>query len=278
VDKLPIPDSPVAISRLGFGCARIFGGGELRSGATLIETALNCGIRHFDTAPAYGSEDVLGAVLADVSDVTIATKIGLPRYNTEKSVARRVFGPLYRRSLRPLLGRVPAVKSRLLRLASKPVTTHAPLPKRQLHRDEVLRELEDSLHRLRRTSIDLYLLHEPETIEITDELCEIFLALQKDGVIKAFGVAFGALPTACASFGTVVQCRFPGDSPIVFGHDAVRIFHGVVRYGLQSRTEDRTRPSAGKLIAQALLSHPASTVIFSASARHQIRQIAENCR
>jgi hypothetical protein len=278
MDRLHIPNSSVAISQLGFGCARLFGGRELRSSARLIEAAISCGITHFDTGPAYGSEDVLGEILADARDITIATKIGLPRSNKQVSAAKRVFGSLYRTTLRPLLGRVPAVKSRLLRIASTPAFTNASILKRELHRDDVLRDLDESLRLLRRTKIDLYLLHEPEGIEITDELREVFRSLQKEGVIGAFGLAFGGLPTEFGSFGTVEQCRFPGDSLAVPLYDKLRVYHGVVRFGLQNRTRDGTHLSAGKLIAQALEKDPGSAVIFSASSARQIRQISTNCR
>jgi hypothetical protein len=276
MDSLPVPNSSVAISRLGFGCARIFGGSELRHSATLIETAIRCGVRHFDTAPSYGSEDVLGEILGDARGITIATKIGIPRRAHEQSPVRRMCGPLYRRTLRPLLARVPTLKPRLLRLLAKPAPTGTPVRKRQLHRDEVLREVDESLRRLRRTAIDLYLLHEPETIELTDELQDVFASLQKDGVIRSFGLAFGAQPAEPTSFGTVVQCGFPGDSsgttPL---HETLRIYHGTVRFGLQNRALDGTRPNAGNLLARALATHPAAAIIFSASAPRQIRQLSQ---
>jgi Aldo/keto reductase family len=278
MDRLTIPNSSVAISRLGFGCARIFGGRELRNAATLIEAAIRCGVGHFDTAPSYGSESVLGEVLGDARDITIATKIGIPRRTRERSVARTAFGPMYRSTLRPLLARVPALKSRLLRLAAKSAPANAPILKRQIHRDEVLRELDESLRRLRRTTIDLYLLHEPEAIEITDELREVFMSLQKDGVIKAFGLAFGSHPAEPVSFGTVVQCRLPDDFSALPRGGTARIYHGAIRFGLQSREEDGTHPSAGRFIAQALTKRPAAAIIFSASSQHQIRQISEACR
>jgi aryl-alcohol dehydrogenase-like predicted oxidoreductase len=278
MDRVHIPHSSVAISRLGFGCARIFGGSERRVAEKLIDAAMSCGIRHFDTAPAYGSEDVLGSVLADARDITIATKIGIPRYNSKASPVRRVFGPVYRSTLRPLFARLPTVKSTLLRVASKPVLTSALIHKRRLSREQVLRELDDSLRRLRRSTIDLYLLHEPEAIEITDELREVFISLQKDGLIGAFGLAFGASAAELGSFGTVVQCRFPGDAPCSPNRDTTPIYHGVVRFGLQHPPRGYVaRLGAGTLIAQALEKHPDATVIFSASTKHQIHQIAECC-
>jgi aryl-alcohol dehydrogenase-like predicted oxidoreductase len=276
MERLPIPNSSVAISRLGFGCARIFGGREHRHAATLLEAAIRCGVGHFDTAPAYGSENVLGEVLGDTRGITIATKVGIPRRSGEKSAAKRVFGPLYRGTLRPLLGRAPALKSRLLRFAARSIPTTAPIVKRELHRDEVMRELDESLRRLRRTTIDLYLLHEPEAIEVTDELREVFSSLQKDGVIKTFGLAFGSRPNESTSFGTVVQCRFPGAAATFSHRDSARIYHGAIRFGLQNRTQGEPRPNAGRLLAQALAKYPAAAVIFSASSQRQIRQISDD--
>jgi D-threo-aldose 1-dehydrogenase len=279
MDKIQIQDSSVSLSRLGFGCARIFGGTELRASARLLDSAMSCGITHFDTAPSYGSsEDVLGAVLAGVSDVTIATKIGLSRAGRRQTGAARIIGPLYRKAVRPLLARAPALKSRLLRVASRPAATAAIGPKKRIGRDEVLRELEESLRRLRRTRIELFLLHEPEGIEITDELREVFLSLAKDGVIGAYGLAFGAGPTEAEPFGAVVQCRFPGSPHTSICRDATPIYHGVLRFGLSSRERDLGRLGAGALLAGVLREQPRSTVIFSASSVDQIRRIAEGCR
>jgi hypothetical protein len=280
VDTLSVPSSSVAISRLGFGCARIFGGSELKASAALLETALDCGIRHFDTAPAYGSENVLGAVLASAPGTTIATKVGHPSFADSRSKPRRTFGPLYRRTLRPLLARVPRLKARLLKRAGTMEAGTACGPKRRLQRDEVLRELEQSLRRLRRSTIDLYLLHEPEGIEITDELREIFQSLQADGVVGAYGLAFGALPLEAPPFGVVLQCRFPGAHAMP-SHDAFRIYHGVLRSGLQEGPSNGRRKTAAELIARWTGEQPFSAAIFSASTSRQIIQVSrhylENC-
>jgi aryl-alcohol dehydrogenase-like predicted oxidoreductase len=275
MERLPIPRSSASIARLGFGCARIFGGSEIRSSRKLIEAALDYGITHFDTAPAYGSEDVLGSVLAGVRGVTITTKIGLPRFSENASSTRRFAGSFYRRTLRPILARFPTVKSRLLRATSQGAVNVSPTPKRRLSRDVVLRELEDSLRRLRRSSVDLYLLHEPATIEMTDELNETFVMLQRDGLVGAFGLAFGTVPSIHGAFGTVMQCRYPGATPGPPQSRFIPIYHGVVRFGLQHPREDRTQVAAARLIAQALKTHPECAVIFSASTIRQLAQVSD---
>jgi aryl-alcohol dehydrogenase-like predicted oxidoreductase len=59
---------------------------------------------HFDTAPLYGSgqsEDVLGHVLSCVPDITLTTKVGIARPNSE-TVWRDPMGG-YRQFARSLL-------------------------------------------------------------------------------------------------------------------------------------------------------------------------------
>ena len=77
IERINVAGSNTQISRIGFGCARIYGGRELKNSARVIEAALAAGIRHFDTALSYGEgefEDVLGRILANVPEITISTK------------------------------------------------------------------------------------------------------------------------------------------------------------------------------------------------------------
>lgn len=272
MEKVAIPNSSVRLSRLGFGCARMFGGPETRASTRLIEAALKQGISHFDTAPSYGSEGLLGEVLAGVRDITIATKVGVPRAADSLSAAKRVIGPLYRSTLRPLLARVPTLKASLLRRRGH-ANVSPRIEKRRVSRDEVLRELDESLRRLRRTAIDVYLIHEPDAIELTDDLRDIFLSLHRSGTIKAFGLAFGGVPKPIA-FGHVVQCRYDTDSLAVAYAGALRIYHGVIRLGMQSRGQAISPQNPPEMVRDALASHPNAAVIVSASTPRQLSNIS----
>lgn len=271
MDRIAIPDSSVSISPLGFGCARLFGGPETRASRRLIETALEQGIRHFDTAPSYGSEDVLGEILAGVPDVTITTKVGVPRSVMSRSSAKRLIGPLYRATFRPLLARMPTLKARLLR-GRLQAPSSEPVEKRRLNRADVLRELDESLRRLRRTTIDVYLIHEPDAIEFTDELRDVFLTLQRSGTIKSFGLAFGGVPSPI-SFGRVVQCRYDAEAIAVPHSGALRIYHGVVRIGMQARGASSRPRSPSGMVRDALALHPDTAVIVSASTPRQLSNL-----
>src|SRR5262245_24504062 len=110
-----------ALSRIGLGCARLSGGTERKSAVRVIETAIECGITHFDTAPSYGfglSEELLGSVLADAGQFTVTTKVGMPRpaHGGRLAVARRILRPIVQKS------------ALLKRLAARAVSSQKPRP------------------------------------------------------------------------------------------------------------------------------------------------------
>lgn len=271
-----VADTGLSLSRLGFGCARLFGKSEMRASGRLIEAALASGIRHFDTAPSYAwgqSEQVLGEVLAGVPDVTITTKVGLPWASGEASYA----GTIYRRIIRPLLGRTPGLKRSLLRVAahraapSAPTSLHQPI---LLARDEIRRSLEGSLVRLRRDSVDVLLVHEPDRLVLNDDMREVFADLEGQRLIGAHGLGWGRVVSSYPKFGQVVQSRY--DPKTVSVGDATRIYHGVVRVFSDDAPADWTKMSAVIRIQHVLSSSPISAVIFSASSPAQIRDIARS--
>lgn len=275
IERIRVVGSTVSITRVGFGCARIYGGSELRESARLIEAALSAGIRHFDTAPPYGggrSEEALGEVLAGVDDITLTTKIGIERVDDEAapSPARLV----YRRLVKPLLTRVPGVKSMLLELiASNQIDDKSQLvPRRRLDGSYVRRELEGSLKRLKRDRVDLYLIHEPDQFVLDDEALEFCSALRREGVIATFGLAFGRSASVAPDFGTVVQSRYRDDCSSQNCAERTRIFHGVLRHGWNKRSEGDDAADVGRYLENFLEANPEAAVVFSASSVRQIRQ------
>lgn len=278
--RLRIAGTALEIGRLGFGCARLFGGAELRHSARLIEAALAEGIRHFDTAPAYGqSEDVLGSVLAGVPGVTVTTKVGIPR-PPEATTSSSV---LYRRAVRPLLARLPVVKSALLRAAAKRSTpeeqVRSPVHRRALSRDEILGSLEESLRRLRRQKVEVFLLHEPDQLLIDDTVVDVLSSLQREGTIGAFGLALDRLAPETGTVGSVLQSRHHpradgARTPVSDLEGVTRIVHGVMRHDAQGAASP-LRASAR--VRQLLERERAVGVIFSASAPFQIRDVCRAC-
>lgn len=64
---------------MNYGISNLSGQPDLKTTTFIIETALDCGIRSFDTAQAYGnSEEVLGSALRSLKvskDISITTKL-----------------------------------------------------------------------------------------------------------------------------------------------------------------------------------------------------------
>lgn len=274
--------TPVRISRVGFGCARLFDGVERRASARLIEAALECGIRHFDTAPSYGdggSEQVLGEVLRGMSEVTLTTKIGIPRPDRPSESWR---GRWYRRFLRPALAHAPSLKRRLLALAAGRVDgsglsrdAAAPVPRR-IDPAAVARELEISLSLLRRDAIDLYMIHEPECLVIDADLLAAFAALRRQGLIRGFGYAFGGRASAWPEGIDVVQSQYPPKGelalPVTVAQAPTRIFHGVMRPP-KGELVGSLAVGGPQALADALRRYPCAAILFSASTPRQIREV-----
>jgi hypothetical protein len=214
----------LCMTRLGLGAARLIPG---KRAARLIEAALEAGIRHFDTAPSYGegqSEHVVGDVLAGVPDVTVATKVGIPRpTDNQVSLVRQV----YRAVGQPVLAALPGIKRRLL-AARSPGGSGASIPRRRLDAGEIQRSLDESISALRRVP-DILLLHEPAQFILDQELLATFSRLKSEGRFRHFGAGTGGILTPDLEFGTIWQGRFPG-SPTPRPEEGLRIYHGLLRH------------------------------------------------
>lgn len=272
--SLDVNGLEVQIARLGFGCARLFGGSETKASLRLIETALSCGLTHFDTAPSYGdgqSEVVLGQALAGVSGVTVTTKVGIDPGKVTSSRLQR----LYRKTARPLLARTPKVKSALLRWnssRSSQTSAKSSLQSvRALDCDEVDQSLESSMLRLRRDRIDILLIHEPDGILLDDKLKEHLEYLKRDGVIGAFGLGWDRSVASPPSFGTILQSRFRSNGSEEQSKkidEKLEIFHGILRHG------ERAELLPVQKVRQVLTNNRNSAFIISASTPAQIRNIS----
>jgi aryl-alcohol dehydrogenase-like predicted oxidoreductase len=275
IPSIPIAGTDVRVSRVAFGCARIFGGSEIKDSAKLIEAALKAGIRHFDTAPSYGSgesEKVLGAILSGDRDVTITSKVGVPA--RDGSDGKNLVRVAYRKVLRPALSMVPGLKLAMLRAVKGGLTGLPPRnltrQRRQLAPDEVKRGLDASLKALKRDRVDVFLIHEPDQFELTSDIVETFNQLKKQGMIGAYGLAFDRTANEALSFGSVVQARYSPDFPQK--QAATRIFHGLLRHGW---SESQRGPSGNPAdyFFDFFMNHPESVALFSASSPHQIANL-----
>jgi D-threo-aldose 1-dehydrogenase len=185
---LIVPGLSTASTHLGYGCSQLMGRITRRESITLLETAFDSGIRHFDTAPSYSfgqSERVLGEAFRSRRDqVTIATKYGIlpPRNRNLLGLARSIALPVIRR--------VPSIKARLARAAG------GLAGRARFSPNELRASVDASLAALGTDYIDIMLLHEAIVGDLNDEL---FAALERgvrEGKVRSFGVGSEAAAIA----------------------------------------------------------------------------------
>lgn len=162
---IPLKNSTLSLPVLGMGTWAIAGGDSWGSfdkeeGLKTIDVAIGEGITYFDTAPAYGNgraEELLGSALEGRRDkCIISTKCGLRWDNAVGFVHKERDGVIVRRNLR---------------------------------KESIIWEVEQSLKRLKTDYIDLYITHWPDPETPLSESLEALEALKKEGKIRAYGAS-----------------------------------------------------------------------------------------
>jgi len=169
-EEIPLGQTRIAVTRLGFGSASIAG---LYAAVTeadafdMIEHAWDVGVRYFDTAPQYGygqAERRLGSVLRQHprDSYVLSTKVGrLLRPGTQEQLAEPdIF---------------------------QGVTDDRPVF--DFSRDGIRRSLDESLERLGVGHIDIVYLHDPDDHwqAAIDTAYPVLHELREQGVIGAIG-------------------------------------------------------------------------------------------
>src|SRR3982074_942289 len=150
-----IPGTSLEVSRIGIGTWAIggwmWGGSEEKESIETIRAALDQGITVVDTAPVYGFG------------------------RSEEFVGKALAAP----GLRPR-----AVVETKVGLGWRDGGVF-----RNASRARLIREVEDSLRRLRTDYIDIYQVHWPDPLVSIEETAEAMHALFKQGKIRAIGVS-----------------------------------------------------------------------------------------
>jgi aryl-alcohol dehydrogenase-like predicted oxidoreductase len=263
----------VTTSRVGLGCGSLVGRDSFRAAARLVETALDLGIRYFDTAPLYGmgtAEEVLGAVVGSDPDVVIATKIGIsrPSYSPLKAALRRYAKPLLDRS-RPLKS---FARSLIMRSRSGRTAAPAEPVLRDFSAAAVHRSLEESLRLLKRSRADVYLPHDPSAGDLTPATAEVFQALVAAGTIGCFGAAITAGSPLWPSFGSVRRLGWAGRPGEDFPPGLSYVFHGTIRTAAKDRF-GRAVVAPSTLLRAAMAEAPHALFLVGASTPEKLRRI-----
>jgi len=220
-------NSSALLSRVGFGCSRLDNANLIKS-RTIIEECIYSGITHFDTAPSYGTESLLGEIITNETDITISSKIGRDRNEYKKSELT-LLKKIYKKSIKPIINLSPSIKNQITKKFLKEADYRRG-QKRKLVKEEILIELEKTLKNLKRDNLDILLIHEPDQFIIDEELNETFKDLKKDGYIKEYGLGFGR-GNPDIDFGRISQSKYTGS--LCGTSNRINIYHGVVKKSLE---------------------------------------------
>jgi aryl-alcohol dehydrogenase-like predicted oxidoreductase len=168
MQNVQLGKTDLSITPLAFGAWAIggwmWGGADKADAIEALEVSIERGMTSIDTAPVYGfgqSEEIVGEVIRGKRDrVEILTKYGM---TWESEQGKFYFDSLDNRG--------------------KPVKIY-----KYASKDQVIKECEDSLRRLRTDYIDLYQIHWPDPTTPVEETMEAVDQLIRQGKIRAAGV------------------------------------------------------------------------------------------
>jgi D-threo-aldose 1-dehydrogenase len=176
----------------------------------VLETAIDEGVLHFDTAPMYGlglAQGELGRVLrGHRDDVVIVTKVGIGLTPVAKALGR-IQGPARR-----ILQKVPALQQQARQSAASPSSGKFGrfLYKSTFNPELAMRSLDESLRQLGTEYIDVLLLHDPEPSQLDPSaIYGLLESARTSGKIRSWGVAGEADTTS-----SVIEL-LPGPTPVV---------------------------------------------------------------
>ena len=262
-------------ANIGFGCSGLSSMPTQQSALSLLQTAYNNGIRHFDTAPIYGSgysEKILGKFLKGKREqVTISTKFGLM-----PSTARNI--PIW------LALPLNKIKGKLTASHSAKDNTYTPerLSYRRIDYNEIRTSFENSLKNLQTDHIDFYLLHEALPNFLTDEAMNYVQNLKSSGFVKKIGIAacyinLYQLEPYKVSAWDILQyengLKFSSDDLLDRFPGKIHIYHSVLKNVKNITLQGNSAVEvAGALLAKSFKNNPDGLILFSTTNKARIGQ------
>lgn len=263
------------IKQVGFGCVALSTFTTLSAALRILETAYDCGIRHFDTAPVYGngfSEKVLSVFLKGKRDtVTLATKTGL-FIKDDSGLPAWAALPLN------------AVSKKIRGKAQRsPISFNPPeiLQHRPIGKAEVQASIAGSRSRLGTDRLDYLLLHEALPSFLSDEALGYLLSLRSRGEVGKLGIAASALNIAALradeiSDWDVLQyenaLQYNSDALVDVFEGKEHIYHSIFKTLLLIKKEKINFAEApGILLARSYHHNPNGRLLFSTTNADNLR-------
>ena len=257
----------VHTSRLGFGTAGLMRATSTKARLNVLAAALDCGIRHFDTAPIYGLgevEKLLGIFLSGRREnITLTTKFGLALKSTTSPLR------FVQSAARAVLRAVPALR-RMAQRRSRSLYEQA-----NFTAAAARNTLESSLRLLQRDQVACYLMHECTAHALSDpSLLDTLYRLRDEGKIQSFGSASPWMHTAPLlrshpQYCPVIQFEHPAVTDIarqVSDHHAIITHSALTGAFSKIARDDAVRARWGKSLDMDLHSTHALAALFVRSA------------
>lgn len=171
-----LPQINIEASCLGFSCSSLMGSGSRAERQALLGQALDCGITHFDVARYYGlglAEEELGHFLKEnPGKAIVATKFGIDPLPIVTAATSRILDKVNARSLASFVRSTAGKRTHMFNLS------------------EAKNSLHISLRKLKIDTIDFYLLHDCNSLDVeSQELLDFLNDAKTSGKIRAFGLA-----------------------------------------------------------------------------------------
>jgi aryl-alcohol dehydrogenase-like predicted oxidoreductase len=274
------------IPKLGIGCHKIYGGFEKKRSYKIISAALDKNINYFDTAPRYGdSEKLLGQILKGNHQVIISSKVGLSALNLSlfkknKDFIKREFKLIMKNNFKFAENYLNAKLQQ--RFDSNLLTFgrdfQSEIPEVVLREEEIRASLYKSLKNLQRNYLDIFFLHEPEQYINIEEIENIFIKLQNEGLIRLYGLGLHRYLTKADNFSDSFITLSMFKKEMLFEEDYISqhsIVHGLMgfyKFGLDSHNKKKFEDPADFLYKVSAL-HPNKTFLMSPSNEKQLKKI-----
>ena len=292
MQTIPLGESGRQTTRLGFGCSSVMGALGRQDSLKMLAAAYDAGLRHFDVAPSYGfgeAEACLGEFLArHPGELTVTTKYGISaEQKSWKSTARSL--------VRPLLKAVPGLKKRLQGAAAN--VGGAAVAKAPFTADAARITLEHSLSQLRVERVDVWLLHEAEATDLTnDSLLRFMEDARASGKVGTYGIGsdghkLEAVQRERPQYCPVLQSEWSVLDPLIAPGASFRIHHRALTENFRALHEALTGDEArarrwsdfcsadlrdAEVLARLMLkaslaANPDSIVLFSSKRPEHVR-------
>jgi aryl-alcohol dehydrogenase-like predicted oxidoreductase len=274
------------IPKLGIGCHKIYGGFEKKRSYKIISAALDKNINYFDTAPRYGdSEKLLGQILKGNHQVIISSKVGLSALNLSlfkknKDFLKREFKLIMKNNFKFAENYLNAklqqrFDSNLLIFERD---FQSEIPEVVLREEEIRASLYKSLKNLQRNYLDIFFLHEPEQYINIEEIENIFIKLQNEGLIRLYGLGLHRYLTKADNFSdsfitlSMFKKEMLFEKDYISQHSIVHGLMGFYKFGLDSHNKKKFEDPADFLYKVSAL-HPNKTFLMSPSNEKQLKKI-----